>query len=114
MVEGMVDVSEVAARDVEVLAQHLGEFMKPHLEVIGWSSSREKQLSAFVAGLLCGTERKSVEPIAFAQGADRRHLQHFVMGVARQAAIRRRAFNASPMECTDDILLCNYRPICAL
>ncbi len=74
---GMVDVGEVAARDVEMLAAHLGEFMKPYLEVVGWSS-REKQLGAFVAGLLGGTERKSVEPMALAQGVDRRQLQHFV------------------------------------
>src|SRR6266496_2650040 len=74
---GMVDVGEVAARDVEVLAAHLGEFMKPYLRVVGWSS-REKQLGAFVAGLLGGTERKSVEPMALAQGVDRRQLQHFV------------------------------------
>jgi SRSO17 transposase len=73
----MVDVGEVAAPDVEVLAEHLGEFMKPYVEVIGWSS-REKQLEAFVAGLLGGTERKSVEPMALAQGVDRRQLQHFV------------------------------------
>jgi hypothetical protein len=31
-----------------------------------------------VAGLLGGTERKSVEPMALAQGVDRRQLQHFV------------------------------------
>lgn len=74
---GMVDVGDVAAGDVEVLAEHLGEFMKPYVEVIGWSS-REKQLEAFVAGLLGGTERKSVEPMALAQGVDRRQLQHFV------------------------------------
>jgi len=74
---GMVDVGEVRARDVEVLAEHLGEFMKPYVAVIGWSS-REKQLEAFVAGLLGGTERKSVEPMALAQGVDRRQLQHFV------------------------------------
>ena len=35
---GMVDVGEVAARDVEVLAVHLGEFMKPYLEVVGWAT----------------------------------------------------------------------------
>jgi SRSO17 transposase len=74
---GMVDVGEVAARDVAVLAEHLGEFMKPYLQVVGWST-REKQLSAFVAGLLGGTERKSVEPMALAQGVDRRQLQYFV------------------------------------
>jgi hypothetical protein len=34
---GMVDVGKVAVRDVEVLAQHLGEFMKPCLEIVGWS-----------------------------------------------------------------------------
>ena len=56
---GMVDVGDVVTRDVEVLAEHLGEFMKPYVEVIGWSS-REKQLEAFVAGLLGGTERKSM------------------------------------------------------
>jgi hypothetical protein len=39
----MVDVGEVAVREVEALAQHLEEFMKPYLEVVGWSS-REKQL----------------------------------------------------------------------
>ena len=40
--------------------------------------SREKHLEAFVAGLVGSSERKSVEPIAYAQGADRRQLQHFV------------------------------------
>ncbi len=74
-----VDVGQLAVRDVECLAAHLAEFMKPYLDVVGWSS-REKQLSAFVAGLLGGTERKSVEPIALAQGVDRRQLQHFVGG----------------------------------
>jgi SRSO17 transposase len=74
---GMVDVGEVAARDVAVLAEHLAEFMKPYLQVVGWST-RESQLSAFVAGLLGGTERKSVEPMALAQGVDRRQLQYFV------------------------------------
>ena len=72
-----MDVGEVGARDVEVLAEHLAEFMKPYLKVVGWST-REKQLGAFVAGLLGGTERKSVEPMALAQGVDRRQLQHFV------------------------------------
>jgi SRSO17 transposase len=74
---GMVDVGEVAARDVAMLAEHLVDFLKPYVEVVGWSS-REKQLGAFVAGLLGGTERKSVEPMALAQGVDRRQLQHFV------------------------------------
>ena len=72
-----VDVGRLAMRDVEVLAEDLAEFMKPYLEAVGWSS-REKQLSAFVAGLLGGTERKSVEPMALALGVDRRQLQHFV------------------------------------
>ena len=72
-----VDVGRLAVRDVRVLAEDLTEFMKPYLEAVGWSS-REKQLSAFVAGLLGGTERKSVEPMALAQGVDRRQLQHFV------------------------------------
>ena len=72
-----VGVGRLSVRDVEGLAEHLGEFMKPYLEAVGWST-REKQLSAFVAGLLGGTERKSVEPIALAQGTDRRQLQHFV------------------------------------
>jgi len=67
----VVDVGHLSVRDVECLSENLGEFMKPYLEVAGWSS-REKQLSAFVAGLLGGTERKSVEPIALAQGVDRR------------------------------------------
>ena len=74
---GIVDVGEVAARDVARLAADLSEFMKPYLKVVGWSS-REKQLNAFVAGLLGSTERKSVEPLALAQGVDRRQLQHFV------------------------------------
>ncbi len=72
-----VDVGGVEARDVEALAERLVEFVKPYQEVVGWTS-REKQLGAFVAGLLGGTERKSVEPIALAQGVDRRQLQHFV------------------------------------
>ena len=72
-----VDVGRLSVRDVETLSEHLAEFMKPYLKAVGWSS-REKQLSAFVAGLLGGTERKSVEPIALAQGVDRRQLQHFV------------------------------------
>lgn len=72
-----VDVGRLSVRDVECLAEHLAEFMKPYLEAVGWSS-REKQLGAFVAGLLGGTERKSVEPMALAQGVDRRQLQHFV------------------------------------
>ncbi len=42
---GMVDVGKIAVRDVEALAQHLGEFMKPYLEVVGWSS-REKRLDS--------------------------------------------------------------------
>ena len=74
---GMVDVGEVAARDVATLAADLGEFMKPYLKAVGWST-REKQLNAFVAGLLGATERKSVEPMALAQGVDCRQLQFFV------------------------------------
>jgi SRSO17 transposase len=74
---GTVDVGRLSVRDVECLAEHLAEFMEPYLEVVGWST-RERQLSAFVAGLLGGTERKSVEPIALAQGMDRQQLQYFV------------------------------------
>ncbi len=51
--------------------------MGPYRRLIGWVS-REKHLDAFVAGLVGGTERKSVEPIAVAQGLDRKPLQHFV------------------------------------
>ncbi len=72
-----VDVGRVEARDVEALAERLVEFVKPYQEGVGWTS-REKHLGAFVAVLLGGTERKSVEPIALAQGVDRRQLQHFV------------------------------------
>ena len=72
-----VDVGRFSMRDVECLAEDLAEFMKPYLEVVGWAT-REKHLSAFVAGLLGGTERKSVEPIALAQGVDRQQLQQFV------------------------------------
>ena len=72
-----VDVGRLSVGDVECLAEDFAEFMKPYLEVVGWST-REKQLSAFVGGLLGGTERKSVEPIALAQGVDRQQLQYFV------------------------------------
>lgn len=74
---GETDVGGLEARDVDALAERLVEFVKPCQEAVGWTS-REKQLGAFVAGLLGGTERKSVEPIALAQGVDRRQLQHFV------------------------------------
>jgi SRSO17 transposase len=72
-----VDVGRLEGRDVEGPAERLVEFVRPYQEVVGWSS-REKQLGFFVAGLLGGTERKSVEPIAFSRGVDRRQLQHFV------------------------------------
>ena len=72
-----VDVGRLSVSDVECLAEDFAEFMKPYLEVVGWST-REKQLSAFVGGLLGGTERKSVEPIALAQGVNRQQLQYFV------------------------------------
>ena len=72
-----VDVGRLSVSDVECLAEDFAEFMKPYLEVVGWST-REKQLGAFVGGLLGGTERKSVEPIALAQGVDRQQLQYFV------------------------------------
>jgi len=74
---GKVDVGQVSESDVEGLAERLVEFVRPYQERIGWAS-REKHLRAFVAGLVGGTERKSVEPIALAQGVDRRQLQHFV------------------------------------
>lgn len=72
-----VDVGRLSVDDVERLAQRLVEFMKPYRERIGWAS-RGKHLDAFVAGLVGSSERKSVEPIAHAQGVDRRQLQHFV------------------------------------
>lgn len=72
-----VDVGKVDGQDVESLAERLIDFVRPYQEVVGWTA-REKQLSAFVAGLLGGAERKSVEPIALAQGVDRRQLQHLV------------------------------------
>src|SRR5512139_1292907 len=72
-----VDVGRLEACEVEALAERLVEFVRPYQEVLGWTS-REKQLGAFVAGLVGGSERKSVEPIALAQGVDRRQLQHFV------------------------------------
>lgn len=72
-----VDVGRLSVDDVEGLAERLVEFMKPYRERIGWSS-RERHLDAFVAGLVGSNERKSVEPIAHAQGVDRRQLQHFV------------------------------------
>lgn len=72
-----VDVGRLSVRDVEDLAGQLVEFIKPYQERIGWAS-REKHLGAFVAGLVGGSERKSVEPIAMALGVDRRQLQHFV------------------------------------
>jgi SRSO17 transposase len=72
-----VDVGQVSVHDVEGLGERLVEFIRPYQERIGWVS-RERHLGAFVAGLVGGTERKSVEPIAVAQGVDRRQLQHFV------------------------------------
>jgi len=72
-----VDVGQVSVPDVEGLGERLVEFMGPYQERVGWVS-REKHLGTFVAGLVGGTERKSVEPIALAQGVDRRQLQHFV------------------------------------
>lgn len=74
---GMVETGEVSAGDVESIAERLIEFMEPYAEKVGWWS-RVSQLCAFVGGLLGGTERKSVEPIALARGVDRRQLQHFV------------------------------------
>ena len=70
---GMVDVGEVAARDVEVLAAHLGEFMKPYLKVVGWSS-REKQLGAFVAGLLGQHLHRLLDSFIAYYNGDRTHL----------------------------------------
>ena len=55
-----VDVGRVEAGDVEALAERLVEFVKPYQEVVGWTS-REKQLGAFVSGLLGGTERKGAD-----------------------------------------------------
>jgi len=72
-----VDVGRLSVDDVEGLAERLVEFMKPYRERVGWIS-RERHLDAFVAGLVGSSERKSVEPIAHAQGVDRRQLQHFV------------------------------------
>jgi SRSO17 transposase len=72
-----VDVGTLEVQDVESLAERLVEFVRPYQEVVGWAP-REKQLSAFVAGLLGGSERKSVEPIALSLGVDRRQLQYFV------------------------------------
>ncbi len=74
--DGM-DVGRVEVRDVEQLAKRLAEFVRPYQAAVGWAS-RERHLGAFVAGLVGGSERKSVEPIALAQGANRRQLQHFV------------------------------------
>ena len=61
------DVGRPSVRDVETLSEHLAEFMKLYLKAVGWSS-QEKQLSAFVAGLLGGTERKSVSPSPWHRG----------------------------------------------
>jgi SRSO17 transposase len=72
-----VDVGRVEVGDVEHLAVRLTEFVKPYQEAVGWAS-REKHVGTFVAGLVGGSERKSVEPLALAQGANRRQLQHFV------------------------------------
>ncbi len=72
-----VDVGRLSVDDVEELAEQLLEFMKPYRERVGWVS-RKRHLDAFVAGLVGSSERKSVQPIAHAQGVDRRQLQHFV------------------------------------
>lgn len=74
---GAVDVGRLSVDDVEGLADRLVEFMLPYRERMGWSS-QERHLGAFVGGLVGSSERKSVEPIAYAQGVDRRQLQHFV------------------------------------
>jgi len=60
-----VDVGQVSVHDVEGLGERLVEFMGPYQERVGWVS-REKHLGTF-AGLVGGTERKSVEPIALAR-----------------------------------------------
>ncbi|MFL5300727.1 MAG: hypothetical protein ACJ79R_10330 [Anaeromyxobacteraceae bacterium] len=69
-----VDVGRLWVDDLEGLAEHLVEFMKPYRERVGWIS-REKHLDAFVAGVVGSSEGKSVEPIAYAQGVDRRQVQ---------------------------------------
>jgi len=72
-----VDFGAVEVGDVESLAERLVEFVKPYQEAVGWAS-REKHIGTFVMGLVGSSERKSVEPLALAQGANRRQLQHFV------------------------------------
>ncbi len=72
-----VDVGHVTVAQVNGLALRLNEFVKPFQEAMGFPV-QERHLGAFVGGLLGGTERKSVEPIALAQGVSRRQLQHFV------------------------------------
>ncbi len=72
-----VDVGRLTAGDVMTVVERLAEFLAPYQALMGWKS-REGHLSIFMQGLLSDIERKSVEPIAVAQGLDRQLLQHFV------------------------------------
>jgi SRSO17 transposase len=72
-----VDIGALEQRDVDGLAERLSVFVEPYRERMTRPAQRE-HLRVFVAGLVGGGERKSVEPIAVSQGASRKQLQHFV------------------------------------
>ena len=71
------DVGELSAADIERLSARLYEFARPYQELMQLESQGE-HLRTFVGGLVGGIERKSVEPIAIANGQARGPLQHFV------------------------------------
>jgi SRSO17 transposase len=71
------EVGEVIPEEIEAMAARLVEFAKPYQALLGLESQRD-HLGTFVGGLVGGIERKSVEPIAIADGQERGPLQHFV------------------------------------
>ena len=76
-----VEVGTLTARDVEGVVERLAAFVAPYRALMGWKP-RQGHLTTFLQGLLSDLERKSVEPIAVAQGFERDCLQHFI-GVSR-------------------------------
>ncbi len=72
-----VDVGKLTVRNVESVIERLGAFLLPYQSLVGWKP-RRAHLATFLRGLLSDLERKSVEPIAVAQGFEREQLQYFV------------------------------------
>lgn len=72
-----MEVGKLSWRDVESVVVRLSEFLLPYQRLMGWKP-RRAHLATFVHGLLSDLDRKSVEPIAVAQGFERTQLQYFV------------------------------------